>query len=420
MTASAPPLDALRGSVGSGAERATDHYAIDGVLPRVAFRPEDAEQTAALLAAATELGLAVVPQGRRTQLALGRPLDRYDVALDTTMLDLVVEYEPADLTVSVQAGATLAELQSILGDQGQYLPVDPPPSDDVTIGGMLATAISGAWRGHLPAARDLLLGATVALPDGALASSGGRVVKNVSGYDLHRMHTGALGAFGVIVQASFKVAPLPAAVRTLTIPCPSIAEAGALALDIWDEVLATRALSILSSEAAAVAGLEASPHVLIELAGVAGAVERSAREITARASAASDASDEAWRSLRAHASVAAATAEEPRTVLRLGVPSTEVAAALSTATQAGFTAWGHIAAGSVIATAAHAVAASEVQSLREHARRVDGFLQIESAPAELRRTVDPFGASEQELVRSLKQQFDPTGTLNPGRWMEGV
>ncbi len=415
---SAPPLDALRSSVGSGAERAIDHYAIDGVLPRVAFKPEDADQTAALLAAATDLGLAVVPQGRRTQLALGRPLDRYDVALDTTMLDLVVEYEPADLTVSVQAGATLAELQSILGDQGQYLPVDPPPSDDVTIGGMLATAISGAWRGHLPAARDLLLGATVALPDGALASSGGRVVKNVSGYDLHRMHTGALGAFGVIVQASFKVAPLPAAVRTLTIPCPSIAEAGALALDIWDEVLATRALSILSAQAAAVAGLEASPHVLVELAGVAGAVERSAREITARASAASDAGDEAWRRLRAHAGTGGA--EESGTVLRLGIPSTEVAAAVSTATQAGLTAWGHIAAGSVIATAAHAVAASEVQSLREHARRVDGFLQIESAPAELRSAVDPFGASEHELVRSLKQQFDPTGTLNPGRWMEGV
>jgi glycolate oxidase FAD binding subunit len=410
----APPVEDLRRAVSAGAERATDHYAIDGIRPRVAFQPPDQQETAALLRAAYEAGLALVPQGARTQLTLGRPLERYDVALDTTALDRLVEYEPADLTVSVEAGMSLARLQSTLGEHGQYLPIDAPPNDGVTIGGLLATARPGAWRGHLPAARDLLLGATFALPDGALASSGGRVVKNVSGYDLHRLQTGALGAFGVITQASFKVAPLPAAVRTLVLPCRDLVDAASLALALWDAVLATRALSVLSADAAAMAGLDGDPGVLIELAGVEGAVERSTREVRSQSTAARDAGSDAWARLRDRGGSAEATE------LRLGVPPTEVASAISAASESGLVAWGNVASGSVIAITEDEVAASTVSGLREVAKEAGGFLQIEAAPAELRRAIDPFAAEELDLVRSLKQQFDPTGTLNPGRWAEGV
>jgi glycolate oxidase FAD binding subunit len=211
--------DTIRDAIGSDRERPAADYPVDGIVPGYAFRPETRDEVATILAAATEAGQAVVPQGSRTALRLGRPLVAYDVALDMTGVSAVVAYEPEDLTVTVEAGMTLARLQAVLGECGQYLPVDPPPDDQVTIGGLLATARAGAWRGHLPAARDLILGATVATGEGTLVRSGGRVVKNVSGYDLHRMHTGALGAFGVLVEVSFKLAPLPAGHRGFALQC---------------------------------------------------------------------------------------------------------------------------------------------------------------------------------------------------------
>lgn len=190
------PTTDLREALPAEGQRAAADYHIDGAVPQIAQQPRTREEVAELLTTASEAGLAVVPQGSRTSLDLGRPVDRYDVALDMRGLDGIVDYEPADMTVQVQAGMTLRALRAHLAEHGQYLPADPPPGDEVTIGGLLATARPGAWRGHVPAARDLVIGMEVAHPDGSLVRSGGRVVKNVSGYDLHRLHTGALGTFG--------------------------------------------------------------------------------------------------------------------------------------------------------------------------------------------------------------------------------
>ena len=375
------------------------------------MRPESREEVAALLGAATDAGLAVAPIGARTALAFGRPLERYDVALDLTALDRVVEYEPDDLTITVEAGLTLAALQQRLGEHGQYLSIDPPPDDSVTIGGLLATARPGAWRGHVPAARDLILGITVAQADGQLARSGGRVVKNVSGYDLHRMHTGALGAFGVIVEASFKLAPLPAAVSTVMLRCDGLEVAERLAFELWDRSLPTRALTVLSAAAASTLALTATPHVALELAGVAAAVER-ATEIAGGLGERVEAGDDFWPRLRA-------LSARDGVVLRLTVPASALRAAIEAAEQAGCSAWGQIAAGSVIAHA-EGLDVEQVRTLRGRAIELGGTLQIESAPAALRSAIDPFDIGERDLVAALKQQFDPARTLNRGRWSEQV
>lgn len=375
------------------------------------MRPESREEVATLLAAASAASLVVVPLGARTALTLGRPLERYDVALDLTALDRVVEYEPDDLTITIEAGLTLAALQERLGEHGQYLSVDPPPDDSVTIGGLLATARPGAWRGHVPAARDLVLGITVAQADGQLAKSGGRVVKNVSGYDLHRMHTGALGAFGVIVQASFKLAPLPAAVSTVVLRCEGLEAAERLAFELWNRSLPARALSVLSTPAASTLGLASTPHVALELAGVATAVDR-ATEIASGLGERVEASDDLWQRLRA-------LAARDGTVLRLTVPATGLRAAIEAAEQAGCSAWGQIAAGSVLAHADN-LGVERVRVLRRRAVELGGTLQIESAPAALRGAIDPFDIGERELVTALKLQFDPARTLNRGRWSEQV
>ena len=324
-----------------------------------------------------------------------------------------MEYVPDDLTLTVEAGIHLEALQQTLREHGQYLPIDPPPDDHVSIGGLLATARSGAWRGHLPAARDLLLGAVVASPTGQLESSGGRVVKNVTGYDMHRMHTGALGAFGVIVEASFKVAPLPPVTRTLAARADTIAEAGALAMRLWNASLAARAISILAPETAERIGLEASPTVLIELAGLEVSVDRSTQIIREANPRADEPAGTPWERLRRlHGDRVAA-------VVRFGVPSSDVIGAIEAARGAGCIAWGHIASGAVIGHAPSLDAAS-VQRLRAHATERGGFLQLESGSKALRAAVDPFGPGEVDLVRSLKARFDARGTLNRGRWMEGV
>ena len=403
----------------SGAAPDPAAYPIDGKTPEQAWRPGSAEEVATLLAEAAAAGQVVVPQGGRTALSLGRPLDRYDVALDLSGLDSAVAYEPDDLTVTVGAGMSLRALQSMLAEYGQYLPIDPPPDGRVSIGGLLATARPGAWRGQLPAARDLLLGATVATPSGELVRTGGRVVKNVSGYDLHRLHTGALGVLGVIVEASFKLATLPPATRTLAVPRERIEDASALALELRELGLPLRALSVLSPQAAVVAGLEECAHALLETMGDEAVLDRCSAAIDERAGgAAIEPPAGAWERLRALAG------GERGVVLRLGVPTSEVAATMEaieathdsdSGDTGGIVAWGHLTAGSVIA-AGGAIEASDVLALRARAEQRGGFLQIEAGSPELRTEAEPFGEGERALVRALRRQFDPGRTINRGRW----
>ena len=405
------PRDALR----PGSERAGEGYRIDGVAPQIAQRPRTREELAALLATAAEADLVVVPQGGRTALTLGRPLERYDVALDLGGLDRIVAYEPEDLTVTVEAGVRLGELAERLAAHGQYLPVDPPPDDRVSIGGLLATGRSGAWRGQLPAARDLVLGMTVALP-GQLVRSGGRVVKNVSGYDLHRLQTGALGAFGVIVEASFKLAALPPGTRSFALRTSGLEAAAELAFTLRDAALPLRALALLAPEAAAAVGLAREPYVLVEATGNEAALDRCATAVghaaTVLASGGQPPPLGMWARLRR---LGGEDGDGREVVLRLGVPATALTETIEAARARGATAWGHLAAGSVLARGS-TLGPADVLALREHAAERGGFLQIEAGPPSLRAEVDPFGEGERSLVRALRREFDPQRTINRGRW----
>lgn len=404
-------LEAIRAALAPGSERDASLYAVDDVSPAAAFEPATREDLGTLLRLADAQGLAVVPQGGRTALALGRPLAAYDVAIDLGGLRRTVEYVPDDLTVTVEAGRRLGALQAELAEHRQYLPIDPPPGDDVTIGGLLATARPGAWRGYVPAARDLILGMEVVLPSGARVRSGGRVVKNVTGYDMHRLHTGALGAFGVIVEASFKVAPLPEASRTLATATPNLAAATALAARLWDASPALRALSVLTPRAAGRAGLNEAPTVLLELTGTERTVDRSTADLRA-VTPLTETAFETWRALRsAHGDAASA-------VLRAGVPPTAVREVLELLERTGASAWAHFAVGAVIATyddAGSTPTAADITMLRTEAERLGGFLLIESAPAALRHEVSA-SPGDAVLVEALRDRFDPSRTINRGRW----
>ena len=185
-------------------------YAVDGLRPDAVAKIEAIAEIERLQAAATDRNLAVIPHGGRTMLGLGMPPRRYDLALDLAALNQVVDYEPNDFTISVQAGMTLADLQRHLAVNGQFLPLDHPRFERATLGGLCAVGRGGLRRNSFGGPRDWLIGMRMVKADGTAIKGGGQVVKNVSGYDLPKLFAGSLGSLGVIVELTFKLRSRPA------------------------------------------------------------------------------------------------------------------------------------------------------------------------------------------------------------------
>ena len=200
-------------TLGLDAARAVDpaRYAMAGVTPRAALRPATREEVAAALEAAAREGLAVVPWGGGVGHARASAPPRYDLALDLAALDRIVEYDPEDLTLTAECGVTIETLRAAVAARGQELPLEAARSPRATLGGTLAANASGARRLRLGSPRDRILGARFALSDGTLARTGGRVVKNVAGYGIHRLLCGSSGGLAVILEASLKLQPAPEA-----------------------------------------------------------------------------------------------------------------------------------------------------------------------------------------------------------------
>lgn len=187
----------------------SENFVVDEQVPKEVWLPETVEQVAEAVRFAAEHNLAVLPLGNGTKRHIGLPPSRYDAALCVRPLQGVVEYSPDDLTVIVKAGTTLSELNHILAQCGQFLPLDPPFPDQATIGGIIATAMTGPCRCLYGGVREHLLGIRVVQPNGEVTRFGGKVVKNVAGYDMTKLYVNSFGTLGVIVEANFKVRPLP-------------------------------------------------------------------------------------------------------------------------------------------------------------------------------------------------------------------
>jgi glycolate oxidase FAD binding subunit len=187
---------------------------VDGIHVARRLVPETQQELADMLAEAAGRGEGVIPVGGATLLGLGNPPERADLALSTRRLSSILAHEPADLTLSVEAGATLADLQAALGEQGQWLPIEGPCPAETTIGGLIATAFTSPRKLGSDGIRDLLVGISVAHSSGTISKAGGTVVKNVTGFDMMRLYHGSLGTLGVILSANFKVLPRPRAEST--------------------------------------------------------------------------------------------------------------------------------------------------------------------------------------------------------------
>jgi glycolate oxidase FAD binding subunit len=387
-------------------------FAVEGVQPALVVTATSAHDVASTLAIAREQGAAVVAWGGGSQMAYGMPPQRHDIALDMRKLNAVIEYEPADLTVTVEAGMRLADLQRLLAEQGQWLPLDPPLAGEATIGGVLATNASGPARHACGTLRDLLIGIRVATPEGELVKAGGRVVKNVAGYDLGKLHIGALGTLGVIVQAGFKIAPLPERI-TILAATGKLEAVSELALRLDEARLATQALVLT--------GAASSPDwtLLARFAGGAAAVERSKRDFalltsTAGASMSEEAANALWTE-----SLAGLRA---LIVARAGVLPTQGAEIAQAFAAAGASVLSYPIAGIVYASWPASVAPRALESLRQRCVDAGGALVLEQAPLDLKRSLDVWGQPRGDfsLMQRLKQEMDPQRVLSPGRYLGGI
>jgi FAD/FMN-containing dehydrogenase len=181
------------------------------------LQPTSAIEVAAALKRAADARQSIVIRGAGTKSEWGRAAGRIDAVLEMRGLDRILAHEHGDMTATIEAGATLADVNRALATHGQMLPLDPPFADRATIGGLLATNDSGPLRHRYGTPRDLVIGIQLATTDGVLSKAGGQVVKNVAGYDLSKLVTGSFGSLAAIVSATFKLAPIPAASKTLRV-----------------------------------------------------------------------------------------------------------------------------------------------------------------------------------------------------------
>src|SRR5919202_2840773 len=230
-------LDDLQEIVGAEhAREATPDDAVDGVEPAFVAEPGSIEETSELLSLVGEEGLAVARGGGGTKDSLGNPPRELDLILSTARMNEIVEHVPGDQVVRVQAGMRLQDLQERLAGSDQMLGIDTP-EEGATIGGVVAANSSGPRRHRYGTIRDLIIGITVVLSDGTVAKAGGKVVKNVAGYDLPKLFTGSLGTLGIIAEVTFRLHPLPQEVRSVSFSLPTTAALNELVLKILDSTL---------------------------------------------------------------------------------------------------------------------------------------------------------------------------------------
>jgi glycolate oxidase FAD binding subunit len=439
MTTDDPGIAAaLRAAVGPEhvvAGDAAEGYRLGRAAPALGVRPGCEAEVSAVLSAASRSGLAVVPWGGGLHQALAARPRRYDLALDLTRLDRILEHEPADLTVTVQAGIRLGALQERLGAAAQLLGLDPPLADRATLGGVLAANLSGPLRCRYGTARDLVLGVRVAHADGTVTRAGAKVVKNATAYDVTKLYLGSHGTLGVILEATLRLFPRPQGEAGWWVATGDLDAAQAVADRVLGGRFSPTRVELVEAGAAAALDLRpGGPGVLVSCGGVAeallaqaAALARLAEPSGGRLHALDPA---AWARLRDFPWARGEGRGAERASWRASVLPAACAKALHGILDAG----GHAAGTAAVATVSHGAIrgqmrdesagalAGRLQAAREAVARLGGFLVMLDAPESVRDRVDVWGAEPAgfAVMQKLKQAFDPRGTLNPGRFVGSI
>jgi glycolate oxidase FAD binding subunit len=396
---------------------ATDDDAVAGVPARYVARPASTEEAAAVVRAAAEHGFTVVARGAGTKQDWAAPPRRLDLVVDTRRLSGVVEHAAGDLIAVVRAGTTVEEFAAKLAPAGQQLALDTPLAG-ATIGGTVAAATSGPRRMLYGTARDLLIGVTVVRPDGLVARAGGKVVKNVAGYDLGKLITGSYGTLGLITECVFRLHPLPAATAVVSRRVGSAHAAGHLAAAVLGAQVVPSALEV-----------DDPPHGVLEVGmliegvpdGVEGRVAVARRLLGGEAAVADHPpawwSAYPWRPGDVGLKLTAALSRVPLLLVAAASARQRHGAPLALRGSAGT---GVLYAGLPGDTDPEIVA-RVVADLRAAAHEAAGHAVVLTAPAAVRERVDIWGpVAGLHLMRRVKQQFDPQARFAPGRFVGGI
>jgi glycolate oxidase FAD binding subunit len=379
------------------------------------LEPESEQAVSEALRCADRDRLAVIPRGGGTKQDWGNRPRRADLILSTARLNRLIEHAWADLTATVEAGCTIAELQSALACHGQRLAIDVLWAERATVGGILSTNDSGVLRLAYGALRDLIIGITLVLPDGTIARSGGKVVKNVAGYDLPKLATGALGTLGVITQATFRLHPLPHGTRTLTILPRPVTEAQALLLALQRADLTHAAVQLRC-------GASMAPEIDILLEGTAAGMEAQAARIRAiaRPAAVKEGSEAVWSAREEIAGGISPEGLGRHSLAKFSVLPSRIADTLAAIENGGWHAL--VQATGIGWLVLHGSEPTKpLYGLRAKIEGEGGSLAVLRQPAG-GTPIEAWGDASDALplMREIKRRFDPNNTLNPGRFAGGI
>jgi glycolate oxidase FAD binding subunit len=424
-------------------------YAVDHQVPRAVVFPGSVEEVSAVMAFASAEGLKVVPRGSGTKMALGGIPERVDLVLVLSRLNGVVDYEPGDMTATFQAGVLLKDAQAVLGQNRQFIGLDPPYADRATLGGILATNSSGPRRLRYGASRDLVIAIRVVHADGKVTRGGAKVVKNVTGYDMNKLYIGSLGTLGVIVEATFRLHPVAPVEQTLLAPFESVDAARQAVGRILDSPVVPTALELFNAEAsrrvaeqAGVPWSKESYSLAVAIGSVRPEAVDTQLETVRRLCREAGSAEAHVLGGHVHAAFWRATqdfmpGDGLRSVLKASVLLTKLAEAVrageEVAAEQGLGLGVVSEAGSGIVryyfTAGSASperfpqgVAEAVNRLRTFAGEVEGNLVILEAPLDVKQRVDVWGLAEKALplMQRPKAEFDPQRILNPGRFVGGI
>ncbi len=452
-----PELAGLRGQLEQivGAEHApagptaAAKFSVDGMVPELVVRPGTQGEVSKVLAACAEANAAVIPWGGGAAMGLGNPPRRADVVVSLDRLDRIVEFDAANLCVTAEAGVKLAALQTTLGQKREILPLDPPADSKVTVGGLVAANQSGPSRLLYGTARDWVLGMRVVLAGGERIHCGGKVIKNVSGYDMNKLFIGSLGTLGIITEVTFKLLPLPATRAAVVGLFADVAKATDVVQRALESVLLPEALDLLDAEAVTLMaprlGLDAPTGacgLAVAVAGSRETVERQVRDFSAlfrdtggRATPLPDGrSVLAWDAIRNIFGLLPAP-PAVRVLCKIAVPISrtrdmfDAAGALGRRHGLPVTVTAHAGSGIVWAcyllgpkAPPEVALADALEGLRREAEDAEGGLLLQGAPASLKARMDAWGKPRDgfDVMKRLKEEFDPRGLCSPGRFLGGL
>ena len=427
-------------------------YALDGKKPKVIVSPETIDQVSKVVAYANQQHLAIIPRGNGTKMGMGGVPKKMDVVLSTSRMNRITDSDCENLTLSAESGITLSEVQKSLAKigKGYFLPLDPPFTDKTTLGGIVATNSSGPRRLLYGTARDLIIGTKAVFPNGDIIVSGGKTVKNVSGYDMCKLLIGSYGTLGVLCEMTFKLLPLPEKEATLLLSFARIEEAAGFVRELRGSPLIPASIEILNAMAVQKTTYSVSmpPNgnylVAVGLEGVKESVDRQVSEmgemgkkdgVLEAVTLDSDKHQAFWVAIRDFSY--GLTQEYPNAIVLksnfLISKSGEMMGSYEeTAKGYGIDCglvchcgngilYSYILAGKNLRSKIESFV-ELIGKLTSEAVEHGGNLVVESSPVLIKKQVDVWGASRSDytVMRRLKEQIDPEGILNRGRFVGGI